>query len=169
MNWYKKIIKKNKTEIISSAMFSGVFSLALLIWHFMLGKNFAWVTISPLSAPPPVYIIYSALVFVTLGRLLYVIGFYKLLATVVGEIMGDWKAYREIKAFLWLGLIIIAYYLLHKFIDLLNTIISFFYNVLNFILFLSPPLGISLILFIGGYLFFKKQQLDIKGYIKLFF
>lgn len=148
MPWYKIVLAKNKKEIKSSAIFAAILAINFSLWRFVAGKAFEWASITPLSAPPLIYSFYSALVFVTLGYLLYKIRFYKLLAVVFGEILGDWKAYRTIKVVIWGCLILIAYYLLQKLIDLINQTISFFYNVLNFLLYLAPPLGITLIVFL---------------------
>lgn len=156
MSWYKKILQRDKKEVVSSAIFAGVFALVLLVWNFILGKGFEWQTITPVSAPPLSYGIYSALVFITLGYFLYEIGFYKLLADIVGRGLGDWGLYRGAKKIIWIVLIVIVIYLVKLIVDLINTTISFFYNVLNFILYLAPPLGISLIIFICGYLIIKK-------------
>ena len=41
-------------------------------------------------------------------------------------------------------------------VDTLNAIISFLHNMLNLTLYLFPPLGISLIVFIIGYILLKK-------------
>lgn len=161
MSWHSEILVKHKREIILSAIFTTVFALVLLLWHFAVGKSFEWIAISPISAPPLfARIFYSALVYITFGYVLYVIGFYKLLAVIFGEILGDWHSYRAIKAIIWTTLILFTYWLVQKIVDLLNTTISFFYNVLNFILYLAPPLGISLIVFIIGYLLFKRYAIQ---------
>ena len=157
MAWYKKVIEKNKKEIVSSAAFGFIFVLIILLWHFAFGNSFEWTAISPISAPSIfIRIFYSALVYVTFGYVLYVIGFYKLLAVIFGEILGDWHTYRAIKSIIWTALILLTYWLVQKIVDLINSTLSFFYNVLNFLLYLAPPLGVSLILFVIGYIFFKR-------------
>lgn len=155
MSWYKKILRRDKKEVISSAIFGTIFALVFLLWHFALGKSFEWQIISPVSAPPLSYGIYSALVFVSLGYFLYEIGFYKLLADIIGRGLGDWELYRGAKKIIWITLILIVIYLVKKIVDLINTTISFFYNILNFILYIAPPLGISLVIFLVGYLIKK--------------
>lgn len=156
--WHKKVLTKYKKEIISAAIFSITFALALLLWHFALGKTFEWQTISPVSAPPLVYEIYSALTFITLGAFLYWIRFYQFLYFVFVKALGDWKSYREIKGIIWALLILLTYWLVQKIVDLINATISFFYNILNGLLYLSPPLGIALIASIIVYLVLKKRE-----------
>lgn len=161
MSWHKNILTKYKKEIISSALLAVIFSLVFLLWHYALGYKFEWTSISPIEAPGLfVRIFYSALVYVTFGFVLYTIGFYKLLAVIFGEILGDWHSYRAIKSIIWTALILLTYWLVQKVVDLINSTLSFFYNVLNFILYLSPPIGISLIIFAIGYLLFKKYAIQ---------
>jgi hypothetical protein len=42
MAWYKKALKENKKEIVSSTAFAVIFALAILLWHFVFGKSFQW-------------------------------------------------------------------------------------------------------------------------------
>lgn len=142
----------------AGAAFSLAFSLSLLLWNFVLGKTFIWQTIAPVSAPPYIYEIYSALVFVTFGAFLYWIKFYKFLHFIFVEILGDWRVYKSVKAIIWLALIVLTYYTVTKIIDALNATISFFYNILNFLLYLSPPLGAALIVSTATYLILKGRQ-----------
>jgi hypothetical protein len=143
--WYKAVLKKNGKELLAGAAFSLTFSLALLLWSFILHHTFVWQTIAPLSAPPLVYGIYSALVFVTFGAFLYWIKFYKFLYFVFVEVLGDWRSYKQIKAIIWLGLICLTYYIVTQIINAINFTLSIFLNVANFLLYLSPPLGVALI------------------------
>lgn len=155
MSWYKKVLKENKKEIASSAAFAVVFALAVLLWHFTLGKSFQWQTISPIEAPSLfIRAFYSALVFVTFGAFLYWIRFYQFLY----HLISDRQLYRGIKGLIWGSLILFMYFwVVPTVVEILNAIISFFYNVLNLILYLFPPLGVSLILFSAGYIIFKKH------------
>lgn len=154
MTWYKKVLKENKKEVVSSAAFAVVFALATLLWHFALGKSFQWETISPIEAPSLfIRALYSALVFVTFGAFLYWIRFYQFLY----HLISDRQLYRGIKGLIWGSLILFMYFwVVPAVVDVLNVIISFFYNILNLILYLFPPLGVSLILFSAGYIIFKK-------------
>lgn len=156
--WYKKVIVDNKNKIISSTVFAVVFALAILLWHFALGKSFQWENISPIPKPS-IFIesLYSALVFVTLGAFLYWIKFYQFLYHITVRIFGDWQLYQDIKRFIWGTLILVMYFwIVPKVIELLNAIISFFFNIINLILYIFPPLGISLIFFSIGYILLKE-------------
>lgn len=148
MKWYKKYLIKYKKEIIISATFTVVFFVLLSLWHYALGKSFAWREIDPIPKPQEfVRFIYSALVFVTIGAFLYWIKFYKFLHLVIVGKLRNWKLYKDIKAIIWTSLILIMYFfVVPKVIDLLNSIISIVYNLSIFILYLLPPLLLSVAL-----------------------
>lgn len=158
MRWYKKVLKENKKEIVSSAIFAVVFALAVLLWHFAIGKSFQWESISPIEEPSIFNrVLYGALVFVTLGAFLYWIRFYQFLYHITVRGLRDRQLYRGIKGLLWGLLILIMYFwVVQKVVESLNAIISFFYNLLNLALYLFPPLGVSLIIFSIGYIIFRK-------------
>lgn len=160
MTWYKKVLKENKKEIASSAAFAIVFALAVLLWHFAFGKSFQWENISPVEAPgllPRLF--YSALVYISLGAILYTMGFYKVLYSLFRGVHGGYLKYKDTKALIWRGLILAMYFVIVPFVvDVLNTIISFFYNILNLVLYIFPPLGASFIVFSIGYIIFKKVK-----------
>lgn len=143
--WHKRSIKKTGREVAAGAAFSITFVLAFFLWNFALGKIFTWQTLAPVSAPPLVYGIYSAIVFVTFGAFLYWIRFYKFLHFIFVETLGDWQTYKQIKAIIWFLLIGLAYIAITKIVDAINTTLSFFLNLANFLLYLSPPLGMALI------------------------
>ena len=158
MTWYKKVLTEKKKEIISSAAFAVVFALAISLWHYFTGKGFEWQSISPVEAPgllPRLF--YSALVYGTLGAFIFATGFYKFLYSLYRGTRGGWRRYNKMKDKIWWGLILIMYFVIIPFVvDVLNAIISFFFNIYNLILYLFPPLGISLVVFGGGYVIFKK-------------
>lgn len=161
MSWYKKVLKENKREVASSAAFAVVFALAILLWHFMLGKSFQWETISPIEAPSIFSrALYGALVFVTFGAFLYWVRFYQFLY----QLISDRQLYRGIKGLIWGSLILVMYFwVVPTVVEILNAIISFLYNILNLILYLFPPLGVSLIVSSIGYIIFKKYYAIKKG------
>jgi hypothetical protein len=158
MKWYEKSLEKNNKEVIAGAIFSFTFALALLLWNFGFGKSFEWQNITPFSAPPLLYEIYSAITFVTLGAFLYWIKFYKFLHFIFVEVLGDWHTYKSIKALIWLILIGFIYWIVLKIIDVINITISFFYNILNVFLYVSPPLGAALIISMVGYIILKGRK-----------
>jgi hypothetical protein len=155
--WHKRILKEKKKELVSSAILAVVFALATLLWHYFTGKGFAWESISPIEEPgllPRIF--YSALVYATLGAAIYATGFYKFLYSLYRGTRGGWKAYKKTKERIWVVLILIMFFvIIPTVVYILNAVISFFYNVLNLILFIFPPLGITAILF-GGYKLLKK-------------
>jgi hypothetical protein len=158
--WYTKVLTKKKSEILASAAFAAVFALAILLWHFALGKSFEWNSISPVSAPgllPRLF--YSALVYVTLGALVFATGFYKFLYSLYRGTQGGWRKYKEAKRTIWGLFMLLMYFVIVPFVvKILNAVISFFYNIFNLLLYLVPPLGISAIVFIIGYFFYKKYR-----------
>jgi len=160
MIWYKKILFKYKKEIISSATFTIIFALSLSLWHYTLGRSFVWQEIDPIPKPNEfVRIIYSALVFVTFGAFLYWVRFYQFLHSIIVRGLGDWRLYKDIKAIIWISLMLVMYFfVVPKVVDLLNSLISIFYNLLIFILYLMPPLGVSIILIIAIILVINKYS-----------
>lgn len=162
-NWCKKILKENMKEIVASAAFLFVFAFVMLLWHYILGKKFEWVEISPISMPDiPSRLFYSILTYWTIGRFLYKIYFYKILSIILGQIFGKWKLYDDTKDVIWNFLLFLMFfYIIPKTVDLLNAIISFFYNIFCLILYLFPPFGISLVLCIIVIYFIKKNNIKI--------
>ncbi len=157
-DWYKKALVKNSKEIVSSGTTYVILALVFLLWLFVLGIKFQWQPISPLSAPSIfVRVFYSAFTFCTLGLLLYVLKFYKVLHDIVVKTFGMWELYNLIKAVLWLFLMYISYaYLVPWLFNILNGGISVLFNIANLVLYALPPVGIALILSII-YLLSKKK------------
>ncbi len=162
MTWYRKVIKENGKGIASSAAFAVIFALAILLWHFAFGKSFQWEAISPIEEPSIFNrVLYSALVFVTFGAFLYWIRFYQFLHHIVVRGLRDRQLYNGIKGLIWGSLILVMYFwVIPKVVELLNAIISFFYNILNLALYLFPPLGVSLIVFSISYIIFKRYAIQ---------
>jgi len=158
MTWYKHTLTKYKEEIIFSAIVSILFFIALLLWYFGFGKSFVWTKIEPISTPSLFErYFYSAFVFVTLGAFLYFIRFYQFLHGIIVGIFNDWRLYKDIKGFIWVGLILTSYFwIVPKIVDFLNSIISFFYNIFGLILYSLPSLGIALTITIPSFVFYKK-------------
>lgn len=147
-DWYKKVILKNTKEIVSSGASYLILVLVLLLWHFALGIKFQWQNVSPLSEPSFfVRSFYSAFTFCTLGFLLYIAGFYKVLHDIVVKTFRLWELYNLIKAVLWLFLMWISYaYLVPWLFKVLNASISVLFNFANLVLYAIPPVGIALVL-----------------------
>lgn len=160
MTWHKKVLLKNVKEIASSAMTYIILAFVLLLWHFALGIKFQWQNISPLSEPSIfVRSFYSAFTFGTLGFLLYIAGFYKVLHDIVVKTFRMWELYNFIKAVLWLFLMYISYaYLVPWLFKFLNASISVLFNIANLVLYAIPPIGIALVLSILYLLVRKKYE-----------
>jgi hypothetical protein len=147
-DWYKKVLLKNAKEIVSNGTTYTILALVLLLWHFALGIKFEWQHIAPLSEPSVfVRAFYSAFTFCTLGLLLYVLRFYKVLHDIVVKAFGMWELYNLIKALVWLLLMYISYaYLVPWLFNILNVSASLLFNIANLVLYTIPPVGIGLIL-----------------------
>lgn len=157
-DWYKKALLKNTRKIISGGTTYAIIALVLLFWRFVLGVRFEWQHIAPLSEPSIfVRTFYSAFTFCTLGLLLYVLQFYKVMHDIIVKIFGMWELYSLIKAVLWLFLMWISYaYLVPWLFSALNGSISILFNVANLVLYALPPVGISLIISIIYFLLRKR-------------
>ncbi len=162
MTWYERTLKKNKKEIILSAVF--VFALALIttFWHYFTGKTFEWQSITPIEEPDLLpRLFYSALVYVTLGWFLFhKLKFWKFLYEPYrGGGRHAYREYEKLKAGIWGLLILLMYFVIVPFVvDILNTIISFFFNLYVLLLYLAPPLAISLVVCGLGLFIYKKHN-----------
>jgi hypothetical protein len=149
INWHTKVLKEHKKEITYSAAFSFVVALGYLIWSHFQGFVFVWQSISPIEQPSILArYFYSAFTFVTIGAFLYyVVKLWKGLHFIFVKVLGSWEIYNLVKYFVWLGLMAITYfYIVPTVVGIMNAALSFFYNIFNFILYISPGIGIFLIL-----------------------
>lgn len=148
MNWYKKVIKVVAKDQAIIAVYTITVLSATLAWRYGLHHTFEWLNINPISAPELFErVIYSALVFVTLGALLYRVGFYKLLYEIIVNELGDRWVYRKVKAIIWGILMLIMYFwIVPAVVDILNFVISLLFNLLNFTIYLFPPVGCAVII-----------------------
>ena len=151
INWHTKVLKEHKKEITYSTIFSFVISLVYLVWSCAQGSVFVWQSISPIEQPSIlVRVFYSALAFAVPGYLLYIAGFYKFLHNVIVRGLRDWQLYRGIKAIIWIGLMFLMYEVFGVIVTIMNAVLSFFYNIFKLVLYISPGIGIFLILTIVG-------------------
>lgn len=148
MNWQKMALKKYFKEILSSGTTYAILALVFLLWRFVFGINFQWQQIEPFEQPSIfVRAFYSAFTFFTLGLLLYVSRFYKVMHDILVKGMGLWGLYNAIKAIVWLFLMFLSYqYIVPWLFSILNTSASILFNVANLVLYVLPPIGITLIL-----------------------
>ncbi len=154
-SWYKKVLKENQKEIYYSAALSFVVSLGYLIWSHFQGSVFIWQSISPIEQPSIfARYFYSAFTFVTIGAFLYyVVKLWKGLHFIFVKVLGSWEIYNLVKYFVWLGLMAITYfYIVPIVVEIMNVVLSFFYNIFNLVLYISPGIGVFLILTaVGAY------------------
>ncbi len=159
MVWYKKVLKENQSGIYFSAALSFVVSLTYLLWSYWHGTYFEWKSISPIEQPNLLYReFYTAIVFVAVGAFLYyVVKLWKFLYFIFAKMLHSRELYEFVKWIVWTSLILITYfYIVPVIVDILNAIISFFYNIFNLILYLSPTIGIFVILcVVFGYSFIR--------------
>lgn len=169
MTWYQKILTKFRKELLMSAIVSLIVSFLLLLWHYNFGKSFEWTNLEVLSVPTFFErALYSAIVFVTLGRLLYWIGVYQVLHLIFVSMLGVFRLYKGIKKLLWWGLMLAMYFwIIPKTVEVVNAIISFFYNVVVYLLYLAPRLiGSFIIISLIVILFRQYKDRFLHGLLK---
>lgn len=167
MSWYKKALIKYKKELIQSTVISLLISFLFSLWYFASGKSFEWQSIAPISQPS-IFIryLYSAFTFVTIGAFLYyVIELWKGLHFIFVTVLGSWKLYNSVKWLVWTALILITYfYIVPTVVKILNTVISFFFNIAMFLFYLFPIIGSFVIIFIvSAYIFIYLKERPIKS------
>ena len=159
INWHKIALKKHLKDIFSSGITYVILALMFLLWRFALGYQFEWQNIEPFS-PPSIFIrvFYSAFTFLTLGFILYIAHFYKVLHDILVKGMGLWGLYNGIKAIVWAFLMYISYqYIVPWLFNILNAGISVLFNMANFVLYMLPLIGISMMISVI-YLLLKKKM-----------
>ena len=159
MKWYQKVLKEHKREVIISAAISLAVTLAFSLWYYTSGKPFTWVEISPIEAPTLSIRLLSALVFVSFGEILYALKFYYVLYMIFVVFLRDKALYNDLKKIIWrVMMFVMGFVVVPWIIDLLNKIVSFFYNVGILLLYISPPIVIFAAIFLPGYYFLKKKK-----------
>lgn len=159
--WHKTALKKHLKNVFSSGITYAILALVFLLWRFVLGYQFGWQNIEPFS-PPSIFIrvFYSSFTFATFGLLLYVFRFYQVLHDILVKGMGLWGLYNFIKAVIWAFLMYISYqYIVPWLFSIFNTGASILFNIANFVLYVLPPVGVSLILSII-YILLKRKQIQ---------
>jgi len=137
MSWYRKVLKDYSREAIISVGITLLTFFIMAIFQLVNGGVFAWNSITPIEQPDLFSrIIYSALTYFSLGAIIYHLLFYKLLSWLFGS---DRRGYREAKQKVWIILMLVMYFIVvPKAIEILNAIISFCYNVLILLVYVSP-------------------------------
>lgn len=158
MNLHIKVIRKLLKETYSGALFLILVALVSLLWYYFSWVSYEWRSIEPIEQPDTfVRIVYSFLVFFTLWLLLYFFRFYQLLHFVFVRLLGDRRAYKKIKWFIWLVLMWLMYLVIVPFVvDTMNNVLSFLYNLLGILVYLMPALWISITTFLIGIVLYAK-------------
>lgn len=160
MTWQENVLKRHAKKIIVSAAFIFVLALATAFWHYFTGQSFEWQSISPIEQPgllPRLF--YSALVFVVPGAFLYhKLKFWKFLyAPYRGGGRRAYREYEKLKAAIWGLLILLMYFVIVPFVvDILNAVISFFFNLYILLLYSLPSLAMSLVVCVVGWIGYRK-------------
>jgi hypothetical protein len=169
--WYWKEILKNFKKSFSSVSIYILFLALLSVWKFLIGQDFFWESISPIPEPNIfIRVLYSAITFVSLGSVLYRLCFYKWLHNVCVKCLGNWQLYKGIKKIIWIALMFVMFVYVVPFIVLvLNSVISFFFNIFKLILYLFPPFGFAVFVYFIFIVVNNEKRLQIEeGINKLY-
>lgn len=142
LSWYREILKSYSRKTIVSVGLVLVLLLGAALFQLYRGATFEWSSIEPIKQPDVMNrLLYSALTFISIGAVLYWLRFYKFLSWVF---VSDRRGYREAKRVVWVGLMLLMYlYITPATVDLLNACVSFAYNILLLILYMSPLLFVA--------------------------
>lgn len=137
--------ESSKLSFILVVVLIVTMTLQIVVWQ----ETFIWIDIDPISVDWFFSrLAYSALTFVTLGSLLYRLWFYKVLYVIFGKLFG-YTFYKDLKKIVRIGLIALMYFIIVPFVaDILNTILTRWYNCIRYIGFITPALWVWLMLFV---------------------
>lgn len=143
--WFERTIvdyiRLNEPKVLSGALVL-VFCSFISAQIFLFNNTFIWTHIEPLSPLPWIRILFSAITFVTIGAVLFALRFYQLLSFIFHTILHDHEGYVAAKAIIWFALNYFIYFYVQPIvIKFLNEIISFIYNFITLLLYVSPALG----------------------------
>ncbi len=163
MVWYKKALSKFKKELITSAILAMIVSLLLLIAHYNFGKTFEWTNLEVLSAPTFFdRVLYSAMTYVSVGAFLYFIRVYQLIYFIFITLLGAFRLHKMFKQLLWWGLMLAMYFwIVPKTIEVVNAILSFFYNIAVYLIYLTPRFIGSFVVISMIFILFQKYKTRI--------
>lgn len=162
ITWYNKaIIDTIKKELTMSTVLVLCFTILFTILRsYIFDDSFTWEWIEPIEFSLFTRIFYSALTYVTIGKILYDLYFYKILY----QISGDYRSFKELKRIIWFGLMFFTWkYTLPLFEKVANFILSIGYNVFKFLLFFAPIVIISfLVIYLVIYLKKNYSKISLK-------
>jgi hypothetical protein len=155
---FRKYIQEESSKL--SLILIMILAVTLILQLWIWQNIFIRIDIDPISVDWIFSrLLYSALTFVTLGWVLFKVWFYKLLYAFFWKLFG-YKFYKKIKKAIRVLLLGLMFFVIVPFVaDLLNTILSRWYNWLRYISFISPALWVWLMIFLIGVLFhFQKKK-----------
>ena len=137
MIWYKRVLEDYSRGTVVSIGLTMFCLFIMAAIQLVNGRVFEWTNITPIDTPDIwVRLLYSALTYVSIGALLYYIRFYQFLSMLYGR---NRRGYRDAKGIIWSALILLMFFVIVPTgVDVLNTVISFFYNILLFLVYVSP-------------------------------
>ncbi len=162
--WYKKAFTEYKQEVIKAVVTALAGAFIFSLFYFFLGKGFEWREIH-LSTPTLTLRILSGLVFDSLGYILYELKFYYALYMVMVVALRMKKAdYNAVKKIIWYGLMfIMGFYIVPWFMDALSFVLTIFFNIAMLIVYIAPPIGIFIVIFLPVFYFLKaKNKKEVK-------
>lgn len=159
--WYETILKENKKEAISSAIFSIAVSCIFSLWYFWNKEAFHWKDLDPFSSPLS-YAFYSALVFVGPGSYLYhktkvYIHLWKIRKF-------DYHLHKDVKRVFWWTMVAGMAVVVYLIVTALNLLVSLVYNLTFVTLHLLPLVGMLAGTFLICYFLFTllKHRAEIQ-------
>jgi hypothetical protein len=156
--WYKKVITEYRQEIIKAAITALIGALAYSLVRYMSGGVFEVQEIN-LSTPTLTLRLLSGLVFDSLGYILYELKFYYALYMVMVVALRMKKAdYDAAKKLIWYSLMfVMGFYIVPWFMDVLSFVLTVVFNVVMFVGYLAPPIGVFVVIFLPTFYLLKKR------------
>lgn len=151
MEWHEKeiqILKWNiKIYVFCPVLFVVLSTTLILLSRYLLGRDFVSVEIMPIDVPNFSFRSLSALTFVTSGAILYAIGFYRRLYEDSRSLGFSFTEYNQIKAVIWIFLVFgVTYRIIVWSISVINSLLSFLFNLWSGFLFYGWEILISLLI-----------------------
>jgi hypothetical protein len=155
--WYKKVIAEYRKEVVNAAIMAFVATFVFSLLYFILGKNFEWRTVN-LSEPTLTLRLLSGLVFSSLGRVLYKLKFYYVLKVILVYVLRARDLYYALKKIIWYFLMfVMGYYIVPWVMNAINFILTILLNVVMFVAYIAPLIGVFVVVFIPVCYFLKKR------------
>lgn len=141
--WYKKHSFSKYFFQHSEKIIAWILApLFIAIFFYFDGTHWKWEEINPITMPPPIRIILSAFVYITFWAFLYFIRVYQVLYYLLPR-----KHFKEIKALIWIWLIVFTYFQVIPFLLwIANFVIVVWYNLFTLLLYVAPPIFFAVLI-----------------------